>query len=315
MKRIILSIALLAAAFTQSLLAQNEVTVMMSKAPWVTQMPTELLSYLNDPFQYLSINLVNNTAEEMDVYVNFDLSTSATIEGQEDVHIYSDNDKVGGYANITPLIHLYPGANRISSGEIRENLLNRIEVQFDYSGINLNMLTMPEGNYSFCVTVAREGQDVSLPTCLKYDLCYSGSAPMITSPVLEENDGDFPIMTPMRKINFIWTGVISNCLRPNQFNYTIKFVEVYKGQNPQHAIDGNPVIASINCGKKTFYTYDMVTDKRLIMDSGHVYAMQVLATPAHEGLIANISNDGYSDFVVFEWPGERRLEAIKPKKR
>lgn len=310
LKSILVTILLMVATH-HTALAQNDVSIILTKAPWVTQMPTELLSYLNDPFQYVSITLVNNTPAPLDVYINFDLSTSASIEGQDDVHIYSDLDKIGGYHNITSLLHLNPGANRMSAHDLHENLMGRINFQLDYSNINLNTFTMPEGNYSFCVTVAKEGQDLSLTSCLKYNLCYSGSAPMITSPILTETDADYPTLTPMRKINFMWTGVVSNCLRPNQFNYTIRFVEVYKNQNPQLAIEGNPVIASINCGKHTFYIYDILTDKRLIMDSGHVYAMQVLATPSNDGIIANISNDGYSDFVVFEWPGN---DAIDPRK-
>lgn len=309
-----LSIILFLTSFHYGASAQTEVSIIITKAPWVSQMPTELLSYLNDPFQYVSMTLINNTASTMDVYINFDLTTSASIEGQEDVHIYTDNDKIGGYHNIPALLHLVPGPNRMTAHDLKENLMGRINIQLDYSSMNLNTFTLPEGNYSFCVTVAKEGQDVSTTSCLKYNLCYSGSAPMITSPLLDDMGGDYPVLHPMRKVNFIWTGVISNCLRPNQFNYTIRFVEVYPNQNPQHAIDGNPVIASINCGKHTFYTYDILTDKRLVMDSGHVYAMQVLATPIHDGIIANISNDGYSDFVVFEWPGNGAVDPRKSPK-
>lgn len=300
---------------TPNLWAQNEVTVIMTKAPWVKQMPTELISYLNEPFQYVSITLINNTASDLEVYVNFDLSTTASIEGQNDIHIFSDNSLVGGYINIPNMITLHPGANKMTSQELSSNIRYRTNMQLDYSQLNLQTLTLPEGDYSFCVTVAREGQDISAPCCLRYTLCYSGSAPMITSPVLLDNDGNYPVLEPMRKINFIWTGVISNCLRPNQFNYSIRFVEVYEHQNPLQAIQSNPVIASIDCGKRTFYTYDLSTDRRLVMDSGHVYAMQVLATPVNSSIVANISNDGYSDYVAFRWNGTAAMGQITSPKR
>lgn len=301
--------------FTLGVKAQNEVSVIMTQAPWVKQMPTELMSYLNEPFQYVNVTMINNTPNDMDVYVDFDLSSSVSIEGQDDLHIFTDNDMIGGYINIPSLITLHPGTNRISPQDLSLNLKYRTNIQMDYSQLNLSTLTLPEGYYSFCITVAREGVDVSLPCCLKYNLCYSGSAPMITTPILVDQEGEYPVLEAMRKVNFIWTGVISNCLQPNQFNYTIKFVEVYPQQNPQQAIDNNPVLASIECGKRTFFTYDMITDRRLVMDTGHVYAVQVLATPVNSSITANLSNNGWSDFMVFEWRGTTAAEQLKAIKK
>lgn len=320
-------------------MAQSEVSVILNKSPRAMQssMPTSVMSYVNGPMEYLSVNLINNTTQSMEVYLSFQLTTSSTVNGQAGVYIGTRENE--SFSQISHPLTLRPGMNRLDNPLFMEHFSHRLITNYNSNNLNLNSLTLPEGQYQLCVTVYGESSlPVSTNSCMNFDICYSGSAPEFTSPLILTNNSSFSLrgiergiidapsinknqygyIVPTGITNFAWTGVISNCFRPNAFNYQLKFVEVFPNQNPRQAINSNPVIAAINCGHRTYYSFNHLRDRNLLLDSGHVYAMVVTATPSDLNTVANLSNDGVSEMRVFEWRGPnttpiRRLPNRTPR--
>ena len=105
-----------------------------------------------------------------------------------------------------------------------------------------------------------------------------------------------------RQVVFNWTGVISNCLNVNDFDYIIKIVEVYANQNVQEAIDQNGTVNTYNNKSKTVYIHDTVANRHFRLVPGHVYAAQVQAV-LKKNLMTDVqlSNEGKSQIITFVW--------------
>lgn len=330
MKYYRLLVLTLLVALGHALHAQSDVTVVLNKTTRAmnSAMPTSVLSYVNGPMEYVSLNLINNTSSSKQVYLSFQMTTSSVINGQAGVYIGTRENE--SFSQVSHPITLAPGLNRMTNDDFLTHFSGRLTTNFNANNVNLNALTLPEGQYQMCVQVFDQSSNpISTDNCLTFDVCYSGSAPefsapMITEPVritlsgrrtsasLNSSTPVYGYIIPTSVLTFAWTGVISNCFQANAFDYTLKFVEVYPNQNPAYAIANNPVLAAINCGHRTLYNYRYLVDRNIQFDSGHVYAMQVIATPSSSDMIANLSNDGMSEFRVFEWRGPKTTTTTRP---
>ena len=105
-----------------------------------------------------------------------------------------------------------------------------------------------------------------------------------------------------RQLIFNWTGVISNCLSTNDFDYILKIVEVYANQNVQDAINLNSTLATYNNKSQTVYIHDTVTNRHFQLVPGHVYAAQVQAV-LKKSMMSDVKlgNDGKSQIITFVW--------------
>lgn len=112
-----------------------------------------------------------------------------------------------------------------------------------------------------------------------------------------------------RQVIFNWTGVISNCLAVNDFDYVIKIVEVLANQNVQEAIDRNGTLTTYNNKSKTVYIYDTVANRHFRLIPGHVYAAQVQAV-LKKTLMTDVqlSNEGKSQIITFVWGEDVPIE-------
>ena len=228
------------------------------------------------------------------------------------------------------------------------------ETNYDISKLTRDMFVLPEGQYRFCITPYRwDGYNNSNPTrvgettCHIFNICYTGSAPEITSPINgfsaanlnnsnptnnllnsrvirdinsssirasgsskkimalssdNRQSSQYTKLPRERNVVFTWTGVISNCMSVNDFNYIFKIVEVGQNQNVQEAIMQNGTLATINLQSKTSYIHDTVANRHFRFQNGHVYAAQVQAVPK-KNIMSDIklSNDGYSQVIAFVW--------------
>jgi len=335
-----------------SLFANAQSQIVTSIIPKTALFPYTGLSYVEDPAKYFTIQMVNTSGTEMDIYFTIELTC--------DFSSTNENYYFRTKKEIQPNLPLTIGSvplllNRTHFDQIIGHLNSAgYETNYDVSKLTLDLFVLPEGQYRFCITPYRwDGYNnpnptrVGEPACYTFNICYTGSAPEITSPVngfsaanlnnsnpannlLEKTSSRVmrnpsftdPILPKRsialssdnrqssqytrlpreRTVVFTWTGVISNCMSVNDFNYILKIVEVDKNQNIQEAIMQNGTLATIHLQSKTSYIHDTLANRQFRFQNGHVYAVQVQAVPK-KNIMSDItlSNDGYSQVVAFVW--------------
>lgn len=326
MKRIIRILVLAIALVTgiTSVSAQPTVQVIVNQK--VPTLPPTLTSYLDDPFHYFNIQflVINAGSEGIDVFfdVSFTVNTSP---------IYVQTRP--GSIPAEPL-HLTEGVNIIRNNELAPQIGNRMETNLNTSN-PLELQQLPEGTYQLCVDIylwsdrtnpARE--PITTGPCPTFDICYSGSAPELVSPLAGAQldlNGAMVVM-PNRKINFFWTPVVSNCAGNNtRFKYILKVVKVVEGQNFQDAIKLNPTAFSMEVQNHNYAVFDTLRDIKVRMDKGALYVAEVRAEQIKKGINdVNfiIGNDGVSQPLPFYWcyspagmGGEDINTVVDPQKR
>lgn len=332
MKRAHILPVIFTAALFQIFSASAQTDIVTTVTPKVRMFPSSGFSYLDDPGRYFNIQMVNTTAQEKQIYFTISLSCdfSAT---NENFFVFTKKE----YQPYTPLnIGTTPlMLHRNHFDQILGNLSSdAYETNVDRSKLIGNVFTLPEGQYRFCVRpYVWDGYNNPNPipageeACYTFYVCYSGSAPEFTSPVNGYSAGNlnnsnpadnllggesissdnrsssqYTVLPLQRNINFTWTGVISNCLSVNDFNYTLKIVEVNRNQNIQDAISQNATIATIDNKTRTSYLHDTLANRHFRLQQGHVYAAQVQATLKNSLLTeVSLGNGGKSQVIAFVW--------------
>lgn len=280
----------------ESVMAQGEMQVSLTRAT-AAPFPTSAMAYYNNPMNYFNLTITPLDGRAHDVFISMTLSSDATT-----TRIWTDDRFVG----TMPKINIPSMGKRIGSTEFVQHFYRRLNTNLSETYRGVSDLTLPEGTYHICIDVHDyfDTAQVLGSNCMTFDICYSGIAPELTAPNLTPSTtGGYDKLVPTKKTNFTWTGVSSSCFEPNAFEYVIQFVEVYPGQNVQEAVDNNPVLTALDCGRRTFFTFDYQTNPYLRLDSGGVYAVMVEAVPADPNRVVNLSNDGKSQYMVFVWCG------------
>ena len=304
MKRFIRTLVLAVALITglTTISAQTVQVVVIQKVP---SLPSTITSYLDNPFHYFDIRFILSGAgsEGLDIYFDMNMTVNSS-----SLYVRTDPNKIPVRA-----IHLKEGVNKMTGDELNTQVLNRTDTNFDYSNI-LDAQQLPEGTYTLCVDVHRwsdwgiqNPESLTIGPCPQFDICYSGSAPELVSPLAGAQmalNGTM-VLKPIRKVNFFWTPVISNCAgKKNQFNYKLKVVKVFPGQNYQDAINTNPTVLSTEVRNTNTAAFDTVWDVKIQMEKGALYVAQVQAeqikiNTRDESFI--IANDGKSQPMPFYW--------------
>lgn len=309
--------------------AQNSINTLV--IPKTSIFPSTGLSYMDDPSKYFRVTLNNFSGSSQDIY----LGITVTCEFSSSENSFSLNTK----PTVVPPYPLTIGNGQsvdLTNADYHALLSN---VQYEMNGIDWQeALTLPEGNYRICVTPYKWVPGGSTPTpiqvgepgCCFFSICYSGSAPEFITPVVGQSAANLNNPTPQsnpseffdygsdnrmsnqyaqiplqQKLTFRWTGVISNCLKSNQFRYVFKLVEVNvaNGQTLTEAITSNPTLTTQDLGSSLFYTYDTIRDRQFRLIPGHTYAAQVTAVLKNEYgySIVNLGNEGNSQIIAFVW--------------
>ena len=280
----------------ETVMAQGEMQVSLTRAT-AAPFPTSAMAYYNNPMNYFNLTITPLDGRAHDVFISMTLSSDATT-----TRIWTDDRFVG----TMPKINIPSMGKRIGSTEFVQHFYRRLNTNLSETYRGVSDLTLPEGAYHLCIEVHDyfDTAQVLGSNCMHFDICYSGQAPEFTAPNLTPSTtGGYDKLVPSKKTNFAWTGVSSSCFEPNAFEYVIQFVEVYPGQNVQEAVDKNPVLTALDCGRRTFFTFDYQTNPYLKLDSGGVYAAIVEAVPSDPDRVVNLSNDGKSQYMVFVWCG------------
>lgn len=194
-----------------------------------------------------NIEVVNLTNNELKGY--FDLRLTSQNGGQ--ILLAQSNDVVIGRGN-----------TNFNSFTISEK--NRIYFNNPVSNKARQTNLLSFGNFELCVQFIEAGQELA-SNCQVFSF-FPTNPPIGISPVLcEEISGFYP--------NFIWQEP-SPLLEAYQFVYSIKIVEVLKGQTPQAAIQSNIPIHQKENISQTFYQYPA---DAFPLDSNKKYAWQVKA--------------------------------------
>lgn len=292
-------IALLATlAVPASAQSRQGLSISITPAPGVTHFPSEVLEYYNNPMDYFRVTILNSTLESHEVYLGVRFSTTIQLEGSA-VEIYSSDEPSAVHNFIT----LAAGNNKVlTRDDFDEHFAGRMHSNVSVASLDnaLNMIRLPECTNNITITLYEKttGELLSSST-FPFTVCYSGNAPEFTAPMLDNSFGT-PVLRVQRYINFSWTGVISNCYAPTNFNYTLSFVEVYPNQNIQQAIDNNASLYDFDCGNTTQLSIDLLTDNRITFEEGHYYAATIKAEPLGTEFV-NLSNNGYGQYMYFEF--------------
>ena len=304
MKRII-RILVLAITFVTGLTTVSAQTVQVLLTQKVPALPSTAISYLSGPFHYFNTQFILTGAgsEGLDIYFDMEMTVNTS-------SLY-----VRTRERTVPMqpIHLSEGVNIMSDEVLNTQVLIRTETNFDYSDL-LNVQQLPEGTYTLCVDFHRwsdrfDPNPVSLTIgpCPTFEICYSGSAPELVSPMAGAQmnlNGDM-VVIPSRKINFYWTPVISNCSgRNTRFKYKLKVVKVLNGQNYNDAINYNPTVLYTEVRNNNHAVFDTLRDIKVLMERGALYVAQVQAEQIKfanttENFI--VSNEGKSQPMPFYW--------------
>lgn len=280
-------------------------TVQVQVIQKVPNLPSTATNYLDDPFRYFDIRIILNGAgsEGLDVFfdINFHLN-------DDTFYIRTKNSKTP-----TQSIHLSEGVNIMQRNMMLDQLRGRRETNIDFTN-PLDAQLLPEGTYELCLDVylwsdrtnpARE--PISDGICPSYEICYSGSAPELVTPMTgpQMAMNGTRVVTPNRKVNFSWTPVISNCsgLSP-RVKYKLKVVKVLLGQNYQDAIRFNPTVFSTEVRNHTYALFDTLRDVKVHMEKGALYVAQVQAEQIRSSrseVTFHIANDGNSQPMAFFW--------------
>ena len=297
----IFRILILAVILVAELTTVSAQTVVVNVRQKVRTLPITASNYLDDPFRYFDITFNLVGADDIDIFFDFDYSLN-----DETFYIRTDPAK-----SPKEKITLHPGINHMSKEDMLSQLRGRKKTNVDFSK-PLNAQLLPEGTYQLCVDVYfwtdkdnPSRVPISIGPCPTYQVCYSGSAPELVSPLAGAQmalNGTM-VLTPMRKINFLWTPVISNCSdNTPRFKYKLKVVKVLNGQNYQDAIRINPTIFSADAGNKTFAVLDTLRDVKVRLEKGALYVAQVQAEETKGGKMTfNVANDGKSQPMPFYW--------------
>lgn len=298
-------ILLLAVTLVTGLKTVSAQTVVLDIRQKVAVLPATVTNYLDDPFRYFDVTFFVNGAGEngVDVYLDLNFTSDATS--------FYARTRAGSYP-AEPL-HLNDGLNRKGKDELWLQVRNgRVETNVDYKR-PLDAQLLPEGTYQFCVTVylwsdrMNPNPEPMASACPTFEICYSGSAPEMVSPMASANmalNGAGVVM-PSRKVHFNWTPVISNCSSSNvRFNYKLKVVKVIHGQNYQDAIRLNPTVFSAEVRNGTHVVLDTLRDVKVLLQRGALYVAQVQAEPIvtnRSSADFEIANDGNSQPMPFFW--------------
>ena len=298
-------ILVLAVTLVTGLTTISAQTVQVQLHQKVPALPATITSYLDNPFRYFRVQFIVNGAgnEGLDIYFDMDMTVNTS-------PLY-----VRTRPNTFPMqpIHLSEGVNIMSSDQLNMQVLGRTETNFDYSNI-FNAQQLPEGTYQLCVDVYRwsdrlvaDRVPISIPPCPTFEICYSGSAPELVSPMAgaQMSFNGPMVLKPSRKINFFWTPVISNCTGRNpRFKYKLKVVKVLVGQNYQDAIKRNPTVLSTEVRNNNFAIFDTLRDIKVQMERGALYVAQVQAEQIKSSSSTTsfiIANEGISQPMPFYW--------------
>ena len=284
--------------------------VLVTVIPTQQVLPPQVLLYLSDPGKYFSITLTNTTPDVQQVYLGIQLEQ---IVPSSDLAIVTPPNRQPQKPFVIQANSVYT----LTSLEMK-NLFNHIpasEIKCpanlfdDYTNGSFGLL--PEGTYRTKVTAYRWTSPalaspvvVSNPetgTCT-FQICYKAQAPQFLMPLVDAMSTDNVAQVDPLSAQFTWTMPIIACGASATYTYDIKFVELYPGQQPDVAMDRNPIIYQV---KDLLANTCIIPTNKITSDfyADKTYLAQVTAQANSTGPLSYVmlENNGKSTFLPFKF--------------
>ena len=294
---------------TLCVLAQE---VIVTLAPKQQVLPPQVLLYVADPGKYFTVTLTNTTQEVQTVYLGMQMQQ---VNPASDLAIATPANRQPKQ----PFTIQPSGTYQLSSIEMKK-LFDHIpsnEIQCppslfgDYTNGSFGLL--PEGTYSAQIIAYKWKYPqyvspvvASNPTGGKcnFIVCYRAQAPQFLTPMATSfAENDIAEVDPFMA-QFTWTMPTITCGSSfNTYTYDFRVVELMENQEPDVAMDRNPVVYQVK-GLRTnlcAIPTNIVTNKFL---AGKKYLAQVTA---------NASNAGAMDYVMIENNGKSTYKLFRIK--
>ena len=307
----IIRILVLAVTLATGLMSVSAQTVQVLVNQLTPALPSTAISYLEDPLtRYFNIQFIVTGAGSEGLDIFFDMNM--TVNTNPRLYVRTRRE-------VLPMqpIHVHEGVNIMGADALNTQVLMRTETSYDYSNL-IDAQQLPEGTYMLCVDIYRWSdrdnparESITIGPCPTFVICYSGTAPELMSPMAGAQIAlnGAQVVIPDKKVNFLWTPVISNCAgKSANFDYELKVVKVTKGQNYRDAIKYNATVFSKIVRNDNIIVFDTLRDIKVVMEKGALYVAQVQAIqsetkPNRDGSMEKfiVANDGKSQPMPFYW--------------
>ncbi len=306
-RSIISALALFLSMF--SLWAQD---VTITVTPVQRILPPQAMLYVSNPGKYFNVSLTNNTQVTQNVYMGMQLSqvfpesglsisTPATRQPRQPIVI------APGSTRQLTLVEIKQLFNHIPSNEISTTpgLFD------DYANGSFGLL--PEGDYTAHLTAYKWDPTLATPvvvsnpisgTC-NFTICYKAQAPQFITPTLMGSELLAVATVSESNTQFTWTESTIMCNpRAQLFRYDFVVKEMMPGQQPDVAMDRNPVV---------YQSLDLLVPMCVIpptvinkLDKTKVYVAQVTAKAVGKNPLDYVllENNGKSTYRMFRF-GDR----------
>ena len=305
----IIRILVLAVTLATGLVSVSAQTVQVLVNQLTPALPSTAISYLEDPLtRYFNIQFIVTGAGSEGLDIFFDMNM--TVNTNPRLYVRTRRE-------VLPMqpIHVHEGVNIMGADALNTQVLMRTETSYDYSNL-IDAQQLPEGTYMLCVDIYRWSdrdnparESITIGPCPTFVICYSGTAPELMSPMAGAQIAlnGAQVVIPDKKVNFLWTPVISNCAgKSANFDYELKVVKVTKGQNYRDAIKYNATVFSKIVRNDNIIVFDTLRDIKVVMEKGALYVAQVQAIqsetkPNRDGSMEKfiVANDGKSQPMPF----------------
>jgi len=289
-----------------SLWAQD---VTITVTPVQRILPPQAMLYVSNPGKYFNVSLTNNTQVTQNVYMGMQLSqvfpesglsisTPATRQPRQPIVI------APGSTRQLTLVEIKQLFNHIPSNEISTTpgLFD------DYANGSFGLL--PEGDYTAHLTAYKWDPTLATPvvvsnpisgTC-NFTICYKAQAPQFITPTLMGSELLAVATVSESNTQFTWTESTIMCNpRAQLFRYDFVVKEMMPGQQPDVAMDRNPVV---------YQSLDLLVPMCVIpptvinkLDKTKVYVAQVTAKAVGKNPLDYVllENNGKSTYRMFRF--------------
>ncbi|MBQ1200314.1 MAG: hypothetical protein IIX46_09110, partial [Bacteroidaceae bacterium] len=298
---LLLSIAMLA-SFAQD--------VIVTVTPIQQVLPPQVLLYIADPGKYFTITLTNVSEETQHVYLGMDLKQTmpasdlaiSTPPYRQPNQPFTIQPKSTYQLNMVEMKKLF---DHIPSNEIQcpPGLFDNY--------MNGSFGLLPEGLYTAQVTAYKWSMPqyaapvvVSSPTggSCTFTVCYKAQAPQFLTPMVTALDMNDVAKVDVLNAQFTWTMPTITCgAKFSNYVYDFRVVELLEGQQPDVAMDRNPVVYQVTdlMPNMCIIPVNIITTK---FYADKKYVAQVTAKQKNASLLdyVMLENEGKSTYRIFE---------------
>ena len=283
--------------------------IVVTVAPVQQVLPPQALMYVANAGKYFNVTLTNVSGQSQQIYLGMSLERVMPhyMDALSTPHGIQPSTPITIAPNAT--IHL----NMLDLKHSFSHLSSRsISVASDiFSGYASGSYgLLPEGQYRVKITAYKwASPKLAYPVVLSnassgtatFFVSYKAQAPEFLTPVLTSLNKDDIAEVDALNAQFTWKeSIVTGFPRQVRYAYTLKVVEVLKGQPKDYAMEHNPAVYL----RRNILAPLCVIPPHYIgnrLEEGKLYAAQVTATSKSHGALdfVMVENDGKSDIRLF----------------